>query len=129
MYMQPRLAVLLGVTLIGAGCYRSPPPPSPTTDLTTSSVAFPASRSAETTTSTKDTDSVEHCPPQDGRRIDITAGVVGCAEAYSVVAAYDFSAGKYQQIQDYTCYTGTAQTAPVVLVCSSGGTEFAVYDQ
>ncbi|WP_313675230.1 hypothetical protein [Mycolicibacterium sp.] len=115
--MTLRPGVFLSVALVaatGSGCYRSAPQPGsrPTSEVATSSAANPG---------------VERCEPQDGRRIEIHAGTISCAQAYSTAASYDLQGEKYQEIGLFNCYTGTAQTAPMLLVCSSGGVEFSVF--
>lgn len=110
--MHLRLTVLLGVMFVaGSGCYRqttnSEPPPAPA----------PSQQQPSNPT---------QCPPKDGRTIDITAGKITCDDAYSTVATFDWQGQKFQQIDGFMCYTGTAQTAPVVLVCSSDEVEFTV---
>jgi hypothetical protein len=115
--MPLRPSALLAVALIaatGSGCYRSAPEPGspPTSELATSGAANPG---------------VERCASQDGRQIEIRAGTISCAEAYSTAASYDLQGEKYQEIGAFTCYTGTAQTAPMLIVCSSGGVEFSVF--
>jgi hypothetical protein len=69
---------------------------------------------------------VQRCQPQDGRRIEISAGAITCEQAYAAAARYDLQGQKYQNIDAFTCYTGTAQTAPIFLVCTSPDAEFSV---
>jgi hypothetical protein len=71
-------------------------------------------------------DPVQHCLPQGNQQIDIVTGFVPCEAAYPIAAAFDRGGDKYQTIGDFTCYTGNAMTAPTVLSCVSGDTEFAV---
>ncbi|MGV0851533.1 hypothetical protein [Mycolicibacterium phlei] len=73
---------------------------------------------------------VERCDPQAGRMIAIVAGNIDCVTASRYAAQYDPAGAKYQVIGPFTCYSGTAQTAPLLFQCTSpveGGTEFAVY--
>jgi hypothetical protein len=71
-------------------------------------------------------DPVLRCAPQDGQQIDIVTGTLPCEAAYPIAAGFDQAGEKYQTIGDFTCYTGTEMTAPTVLSCVSGETEFAV---
>lgn len=109
----------------GSGCAPTAPTPPPTSAGARSTSAA-ASPTEITTTSAGSTYPVHRCPPHDDRIIEITAGAVTCTEAYATAARYDLKGEKYQHIEAYTCYTGTAQTAPILLVCLSGPTEFAV---
>ncbi|AKS36646.1 hypothetical protein AFA91_25570 [Mycolicibacterium goodii] len=73
---------------------------------------------------------VEQCPPQAGQVIDIIAGDIDCVTASQFAAQYNPSGEKYQQIGPFTCYSGTAASAPLLFQCVSdaeGGTEFGVY--
>jgi hypothetical protein len=73
---------------------------------------------------------VERCAPQSGQVIDITAGDIDCVTASHYAAQYDPVGEKYQTIGPFTCYSGTAATAPLLFQCVSdaeGGTEFVVY--
>ncbi|PJK21245.1 hypothetical protein CSX11_16795 [Mycobacterium goodii] len=73
---------------------------------------------------------VERCDPQGGQVIDIIAGDIDCVTAAHFAAQYDPIGEKYQEIGPFTCYSGTAASAPLLFQCISdleGGTEFAVY--
>jgi len=72
----------------------------------------------------------EQCPPSNGQRIVITAGDIDCVTASRYAAQYDITGEKSQVIDPFTCYSGTATTAPLLFQCVAqveGGTEFAVY--
>jgi hypothetical protein len=72
----------------------------------------------------------DQCPPRDGQIINITVGVVDCDTASDIAAQYDSAGDKYQQIGDFTCYSGNAMTAPLLFTCvanSADSAEFAVY--
>ena len=115
--MHPRTTVLLGVILVaGSGCSRPAPHAEPT--------PAPTSTQQQTGDPPVAAPEVTRCPPKDGRTIEIFVGSISCDEAYGTVASYNWQGQKYQEIDALTCYTGTAQTAPVVLVCSSGDVEF-----
>jgi len=119
------LAALLIAT--GSGCaHTATTPPPPSADARSISAAPPSPTETDTTTSSGNAYPVHRCPPDHDRVIEITAGAITCAEAYATAARYDLTGEKYQHIAAYTCYTGTAQTAPILLVCFSGPTEFAV---
>jgi len=73
---------------------------------------------------------VERCDPQAGQVIDIIAGDIDCVTASRFAAQYNPMGEKYQEIGPFTCYSGTAASAPLLFQCVSdleGGTEFAVY--
>jgi hypothetical protein len=69
---------------------------------------------------------ITNCPPVNGSSIDITNGPISCGDAYATAARYQADGDKYQQIDAFTCYSGNAMTAPVVLNCVSDVSEFAV---
>lgn len=69
---------------------------------------------------------VTNCQPVNGSSIDITSGPISCVDAYSTAGRYQPDGDKYQQIDAFTCYSGNAMTAPVVLSCVSDASEFAV---
>lgn len=73
---------------------------------------------------------VERCAPQAGQVIEITAGNIDCVTASQYAAQYLPEGERYQVIGPFTCYSGTATTAPLLFQCVAdieGGTEFAVY--
>jgi hypothetical protein len=70
------------------------------------------------------------CAPQSGQVISITVGDVDCVTASDIATQYDPAGDKYQQIGAFTCYSGTAITAPLLFTCvadSADSAEFAVY--
>ncbi|ODQ87352.1 hypothetical protein BHQ18_24390 [Mycolicibacterium flavescens] len=72
----------------------------------------------------------ERCAPRFGQTIDILAGDIDCITASDYAVRYDVNGDKYQEIGPFTCYSGTATTAPLLFQCVTeveGGTEFAVY--
>ena len=66
------------------------------------------------------------CAARDGYQIAVQSGDLGCDTAYGIAAAYDRDGDKYQVIGDFTCYSAVADVYPIVLLCVSGDTEFAV---
>jgi hypothetical protein len=69
---------------------------------------------------------VTNCQPVNGSSIDIVNGPISCVDAYATAGRYQADGEKYQQIDAFTCYSGNAMTAPVVLSCVSDVSEFAV---
>lgn len=71
-----------------------------------------------------------HCPPAGGQAIVITVGDIDCQTAADFAAQYDPYGDKYQVIGPFTCYSGDAMTAPLLLQCvadTADRAEFAVY--
>jgi len=72
----------------------------------------------------------EQCAPGGGQSVVITAGDIDCVTASDYAAQYDLAGDKYQQIGPFTCYSGTATTAPLLFQCvaeTEDQAEFAVY--
>ena len=71
------------------------------------------------------------CAPQGGNQIEINGDGISCDDAYSIAAKYDPQGEKYQEvggIGNWTCYTGNAESRPLIFQCVSGQeTEFRVY--
>lgn len=72
----------------------------------------------------------EQCPPRNGQTIVITAGDIDCITASDYAAKYNPAGDKYQAIPPFTCYSGTAATAPLLFQCvadTEDHAEFGVY--
>lgn len=72
----------------------------------------------------------ERCAPRFGQVIDITAGDIDCITASDYAVQFDLNGDKYQTIGPFTCYSGTAMTAPLLFQCvadTEDRAEFAVY--
>ena len=73
----------------------------------------------------------KECPPQGANQIKIYSGEISCSDANVIAARYDLQGQKYQQIDSvdvWTCYTGTADTRPLIFSCvSDKNSEFSVY--
>jgi hypothetical protein len=70
------------------------------------------------------------CPPRSGQVVVITAGDIDCITAADFALQYDLTGDKYQQIGPFTCYSGTAMTAPLLFQCvadTADRAEFSVY--
>ena len=65
------------------------------------------------------------CAPQGGYQIQIF-GDIECAEAYDVASVFDRDGEKWQDLYDYTCYSGTADILPIIFQCVSQRGEFSV---
>lgn len=57
------------------------------------------------------------CPSPPGLQYEVVGGVT-CADTW-VADSYDYQGDKYQDIANFTCYSGTADQRPVVLTCVS----------
>jgi hypothetical protein len=122
MHIRGVLVSTVVLTLLAAGCATKEPAPAPTESApSTAASAPPTDTVAEPTT----------CPPQDGNQIKISGDGISCADAYSIAAKYDLKGEKYQEIDSagtWTCYTGNAETRPMIFQCVSGqATDFSVY--
>lgn len=74
----------------------------------------------------------ERCAPRFGQIVDITAGDIDCITASDYAVRYDLNGDKYQVIGPFTCYSGTATTAPLLFQCvadTEDHAEFAVYPE
>ncbi|MBO0676944.1 hypothetical protein JRC04_05665 [Mycolicibacterium sp. S2-37] len=72
----------------------------------------------------------ERCAPRFGQVIEITAGDIDCITASDFAVQYNVMGDKYQVIGPFTCYSGTAMTAPLLFQCvadTEDRAEFAVY--
>ena len=72
----------------------------------------------------------EQCAPRNSQSIVITAGDIDCVTASDYAAQYQLNGDKYQVIAPFTCYAGTALTAPLLFQCvadTEDRAEFAVY--
>ena len=68
----------------------------------------------------------QQCKPQDDYQINIAVGDITCEDAYEIADEYDLDGEKYQDIGSFQCYTGTAQTRPLIFQCVSDSAEFAL---
>jgi hypothetical protein len=69
----------------------------------------------------------QECPPEGGYQIKITVDGITCSDAYALAVKYNVSGEKNQQIDSFTCYSGTAYTRPMIFQCISDKTQFAVF--
>lgn len=69
----------------------------------------------------------QQCPAQGQYQLTITAGNITCGDAYAVAEEYNIAGEKYQDIREFSCYTGDSQTDPLIFQCVSDNTEFGVY--
>ncbi len=57
-------------------------------------------------------------------RLEVVSGEVSCDEVREVAGGYDMQGAKAQEIGDWTCESGEADTRPVVFTCTRGDIEF-----
>lgn len=123
----PGLVLIAGIT----GCHYNATSQSPTLGPVVSGSTPLEPTGTRTTASGSVTASAvpQPCPPQAGYRVEITVGDVTCSDAYATAAKYDLQGEKAQRIDAFTCYTGTAQTRPLVFSCVSDKAEFSVFEE
>jgi hypothetical protein len=66
------------------------------------------------------------CTDASGNVIDIVGGDVDCAAAKATAAQFDQQGARVQEIGEWICEGGNAQTRPVIFTCSGPGGEFTV---
>ena len=122
MHTRGVLVSTVVLTLLAAGCASKEPAPAPTESAPSTAASAPPSESAAEPTT---------CPPEGGNQIKINGDGISCADAYAIAAKYDLQGEKYQEIDSagtWTCYTGNAETRPMIFQCVSGQeTDFSVY--
>jgi hypothetical protein len=122
MHIRSVLIPAVVATLVAAGCARKD---------SEAPVASPPSSAASAPTTAPAAGEATSCAPRGGNQIKITGAALSCDDAYTIAARYDLQGEKYQKIDaavTWTCYTGTAETRPLIFQCVSGeGTEFGVY--
>jgi len=111
------------LTLLAAGCASKEPATAPTVSAPSTAASAPPTEGV--------VDEPDTCPPQGGNQIKINGDGISCADAYAIAAKYDLQGEKYQEIDSagtWTCYTGNAETRPMIFQCVSGqDTDFSVY--
>lgn len=100
----------------------SSPGSSAATSAATSAASTPATAQATTPSAT----TAGECPAQAQYRVTIVTGTLECAAAYAVAAKFDRQGAAVQQVDGYTCQSGTAATRPVLFTCTSPTAEFTV---
>ena len=51
---------------------------------------------------------------------------MSCDDASTVVSGYEWDGDKYQDLDEFTCYSAQYDVCPVVLTCVSGDREIVV---
>lgn len=123
--MRPVITALAAVLLLAA-CSSTdegnPQDTAPATSAATSAPSTPATAQATTPSAT----TAGECPAQAQYRVTIVTGTLECAAAYAVAAKFDRQGAAVQQVDGYTCQSGTAATRPVLFTCTSPTAEFTV---
>lgn len=57
-------------------------------------------------------------------RLEIVSGEATCDEVRKVAGEYDLDGENVQEIGEWTCDLGTADTRPIVFTCVRGDVEF-----
>lgn len=136
----PRL-LLLTATLAAlvAGCGGDDENDSPTTQTAatvTETVTVPPPATLEEqppATEEEPAEPTETAPPDDGvcqdgsgNNIDVIGGDVTCDQAIDVADGYDSQGDRVQEVGEFICEGGNAQTRPIIFTCSGPGGEFTV---
>ena len=129
--MPRRIARLaLGLVLV-AGCGDDE---DPTTVIQTTTVTETSPGTATTPDTTGTTTDPELTTPEQrdgctddaGNEIDVLTGDVACSAAQDTAAQYDQQGARVQEIGEWVCEGGNAQTRPVIFTCTGPGGEFVV---
>jgi hypothetical protein len=94
---------------------------APATETTTG-----PDETADTTAPEGPDDPAGGCAGSDGNQIEILSGDVDCAAAQQTAAGYDTQGSRVQEIGEWICEGGSAQTRPVIFTCTGPGGEFVV---
>jgi len=132
---MPRLTALIAVALalVAAGCGGDDDGDSDTvvqTTTVTESTPTTETTAPETTTETDPELTTPEdgggCTDASGNTIEIVGGDVDCAAAKDTAAQYDAQGDRVQELGEWICEGGNAQTRPVIFTCSGPGGEFTV---
>ena len=66
------------------------------------------------------------CQDGSGNNIDLIGGDVTCDQAIEVADGYDQQGDRVQEVGEFVCEGGNAQTRPIIFTCSGPGGEFTV---
>jgi len=126
------LALVLSALAIGCGGDDESDPETvlQTTTVTESTPTTDTTTAPETTTETDPELTTPEesggCTDASGNAIEIIGGDVDCAAAKDTAAQYDTQGDRVQEIGEWICEGGNAQTRPVIFTCSGPGGEFTV---
>ena len=124
-----RLGLLIALAALIVGCGGDDENPTTTVNQTTTvtETSPPATTPppAETTPTETTPGDGTGCTAADGNEIQLVSGVT-CAQAKTTAAQYDAQGARVQEIGDWVCEGGNAQTRPVLFTCSTGSAEFVV---
>jgi hypothetical protein len=131
------LAVLV-LPAVVAGCGGDDEGDDSTTQAQTTvtqTVTVPPSTEEETTPTEEETIPLEPADPGDdgggctddaGNQIQILTGDVTCDAAKEVAGNYDQQGDRVQEVGEFVCEGGNAQTRPIIFTCTGPGGEFTV---
>lgn len=57
-------------------------------------------------------------------QLEVVSGDVPCDEVREVAGGYDLQGAKVQEIGDWACESGEADTRPIIFTCTRGDMEF-----
>lgn len=133
---RPTILIAIALTVVAAGCGGDDEEPQTVIQTTTVTESAPETTAPEPTETTgpETTTDPELTTPEDsggctdagGNEIEIIGGGVDCAAAKDTAAQYDRQGARVQEIGEFVCEGGNAQTRPVLFTCSGPGGEFVV---
>jgi hypothetical protein len=132
-----RLAAVLALalTVFAAGCGDDEEPTTVIQTTTVTETSPGTATTPETTTEPETTttdpeattpEQRQECTDAAGNEIEILTGDVDCAAAKDTAAQYDLQGERVQEIGEFVCEGGNAQTRPVIFTCTGPGGEFVV---
>ena len=132
-----RLSTLLalGIAVVAAGCGGGDDGPRTVVETTTVTESAPETDTGpESTTDPEEPLEPETTTPEErggctdatGNEIEIVTGEVDCAAAKDTAAQYDLQGARVQEVGQFVCEGGNAQTRPVIFTCTGPGGEFVV---
>ena len=134
---MPRLtaAFALALSILAVGCGGDDDEPTTVIQTTTVTETSPGTATTpETSTTEPETTTTDSTTPEDsggctdaaGNEIAILTGDVDCSAAKDTAAQYDQQGERVQEIGEFVCEGGNAQTRPVIFTCTGPGGEFTV---
>lgn len=129
-------AALLAAFASGCGGDDENDSSTPTTQATVTETvtAPPATTEEQPTTTEEQQDEPEPttapddgvCQDGAGNNIELISGDVTCDQAKDVAGGYDQQGDRVQEVGEFVCEGGNAQTRPIIFTCTGPGGEFTV---
>lgn len=101
----------------------------------TETVTAPPAATEQEPTTTEEEPTTPTAPPDDGvcqdgagNNIELIGGDVTCDQAKDVADGYDQQGDRVQEVGEFVCEGGNAQTRPIIFTCTGPGGEFTVSD-